>query len=341
MKILLVQTGFLGDVLLSTPVISGLRMILPHAEISVLTTPQAKPFLESHPELHEVLVFDKRGSASGLRGLMRLSNELRTRDFSLVVSLHKSYRTAVLLMLSGIKRRLGFREAALWWTYTKTIRRKHLPHEVLRNLVILELLGARLADLPKQMSLHPGTAAEEEAAQLLSGFPDSKLIGIAPGSVWATKRWTDDGFCELSRLLSADGYSIVLLGGKEDKEISEKIARSSSGSVLNLAGACSLAVSAAIVKRLSVLVTNDSSPLHIASAMQTPVVSIFCATIPEFGFGPWEVPHRIIEVRDLRCRPCGSHGGRTCPTGTHACRTGVRAKSVRDAVGQLLEAEIS
>lgn len=339
MKILIVQLGFLGDVILSTPVISGIRQVFPKAEISVLTTPQAAPFLRFHPEIHEVLVFEKRTKDAGLRGLFRLASEIRKREFGIAVSLHKSFRTAALLLLSRIPRTLGFREAALWWTYSKTIRRKHLQHDVLRNLVILELLGARLEDLPQEMKIVPGEKASEAAAELLSSLPKGPVVGIAPGSVWATKRWTEAGFRHLLQLLLGHDFPVVLLGGPDEVELCEKIAGSSTGDVLNLAGKTSLLESTAVIEKLSVLITNDSSPLHMASATGTPVVAIFCATVPEFGYGPWKVPHEIVQVEKLACRPCGPHGGNTCPTGTHACQIGVRPEMVFAAAQRLIRSD--
>ena len=236
MKVLLVQTGFLGDVILSTPVIAGLRALFPKADISLLTTPQAAPLLRSHPDLSELIVFEKRGKDSGLKGLFRLAKELRSKEFGLVVSLHKSYRTAALLFLSRIPRRLGFREASAWWSYTRTIRRKHLSHDVLRNLVILELLGARVEDLPQEMKISPGASAEEKAQEILAPFHSRPIIGIAPGSVWATKRWTEKGFARLVTLLQEKEFPVVLLGGPEERELCDRISGGASAEVLNLAG---------------------------------------------------------------------------------------------------------
>ena len=335
MKILLIQTGFLGDVLLSTPVIAGLRMIFPKAEITALTTREARPLLEHHPELHEVLVYDKRGADAGFTGLRKVAATLRAREFGLAVSLHKSFRTAVLLLLSGIRRRIGFREAALWWTYTQTTKRSHLPHDVLRNLVVLEPLGARLEDLPKAMSVYAGDAARSEADKLLRPLNGKSLVGIAPGSVWLTKRWTEEGFQETASQLAAAGFGIVVLGGPADAPLGERLVSRIEGQAINLAGKASLSVSAAVVERLDVLVTNDSAPLHIASCVGTPVAALFCATTPEMGYGPWQVPHEIVAVAGLRCRPCGRHGGRTCPTGTHACRYGITAAEVTSAAFRL------
>ncbi len=335
MKILVVQTGFLGDVVLSTPVLTNLRVMFPNSEIHMLTTPEAKPLVEHHPAISGVIVFDKRGDHRGIAGFLAMRRRLREENFSIVLSLHKSARTALLLFLSGIGERYGFREAALPFLYTRTVRRKHLPHEALRNLVILENLGAKLSKLDSRLVIGIPPAALAEADALL-GEHAGNVVGIAPGSVWATKRWTASGFASVGEELLATGARIVLLGGPKDKDCASAVETLMGGKVLNLAGKTTLLVSAAIISRLRILVTNDSSPLHIASACGTPVVAPFCATIPEFGFGPWKVLGETVGVHGLSCRPCGRHGGNECPTGTHACQLKLRPESVLDAVGRVL-----
>lgn len=337
MKVLVVQTGFLGDVILSTPVLTNLKRIFPAAEISVMTTPEARTLVQYHPAVSQVIVFDKRGADRGFSGMLRLAEKLREENFSIVLSLHKSARTSVLLKLARIPERYGFREAALAFLYTKTVRRKHLAHEAERNLVILQALGAKLSELDPRLSLGLPAEAHQDAEEALGSFQSGRIIGIAPGSVWATKRWTASGFAAVADELIEMGYRIVLLGGPKDKDMGDDVERLMAGAPLNLIGKASLLSSAAVIARLTLLVTNDSAPLHIASAMGTPVVAVFCATIPEFGFGPWLVPSETVGVLGLTCRPCGRHGGENCPTGTHACQLKLKPELTMDAVERVLK----
>ncbi len=332
-KILLFQTGFLGDLVLSTPVISALHDMFPAATIDVVCTKQASGFLSSHPLVSQVIEFDKRGKDSGFRGLLRKALELRSKHYDAVFSLHKSYRTALLLYLSRIPSRFGFKEASFSFLYTGTAKRKDLPHEVMRNLAILRVCGGDPEKLSYPLLLNCDPAKEEEAREIVEGLA-SDFVSIAPGSVWRTKRWTKEGFLGLSRKLIASGKGVVLLGGPDDAESGEFISRSLASEFtegreyLNLIGKIPIMTSAAIIKNSECLVTNDSSPLHIAGAVGTPVVAIFCATVPEFGFTPWKVPHRIVEKKGLSCRPCGSHGGQVCPVGTDACQKEVTPEEV-------------
>lgn len=337
MKILVVQTGFLGDVILSTPVIGSLRELYPDAEIYFLTTPLAEPLLRHHPELKEVLSFDKRRSRRGLYGLWRMARKLRKRQFDMVFSLHKSIRTSALLWLARIPIRYGFAEAKGRFLYTKTAPRKDQAHDVLRNLAILRNVDREPETLPQRMVVT--TTAEEQrfAARLLGSRTNRGRIGIAPGSAWATKRWTVNGFTEvLNHFLKRD-YDVVIIGGKEDLDIARELQHRAVRPIHNLVGQLDLVQSHAVIETLDLLVTNDSAPLHLASAALTPTVAIFCATIPEFGFGPWQSVSEVVGVENLPCRPCGRHGGKYCPTGTHACQVDLSSAVVVEAAERVLE----
>jgi heptosyltransferase II len=343
-KILLVQTGFIGDVVLSAPVITNLRNLYPQAGISLLTTPLAAPLFEGDLRLSQVIVFDKRGKDRGWEGLRRMSEKLRSEGFSVVFSLHKSRRTSVLLYLAQIPVRYGFANAKGSWLYSRRARRDDLSHEAERNLAIFRCVGLEPHELKQELHLEvPKQALEKadlelnEARRALPRRPaHTPLVGIAPGSVWATKRWTTRGFAEVTCALHDRGYQIVLIGGSDDVSVAQEIERKSSVPLINLVGTTDLLTSAAVISRLRLLITNDSSPLHIASACATPVVAVFCATVPEFGFGPWFISSETVGLASLSCRPCGRHGGRVCPTGTYACMEDLSPAVVIEAALRVL-----
>jgi heptosyltransferase-2 len=131
-------------------------------------------------------------------------------------------------------------------------------------------------------------------------------------------------------------HQVVLIGGAQDVELCDRIANlAASLNVVSLAGRLSFLSSAALIDRASVLVSNDSAPVHIASAMGTPVVEIFGATSPDFGFTPYGVAHRIVQREDLDCKPCAIHGGDHCPVKTFDCMEGLSAHTVIEAVHAL------
>ena len=336
-NILLVQTAFIGDCILATPLVDAIKSIYPQAALTVLTTPVAKEFYAYHPNVKEVIVFDKRQKDSGLGGLLAMSKVVRDKRFDLVFSLHKSWRTAFLLWWAGIPQRFGFREAAGSFLYTKTVWRCGYHHEVLRNVAILENVGRSVDEFANKMVVYIPEAEQQLAEKMLSSAEHNRVIAIAPGSVWATKRWTVAGFSAVVKELVRQNWSVVLIGGAADCAQAEEIARrADSDRVINAVGKVSLLTSAAIIGRCRCLVTNDSAPLHLASACGTPVVSLFCATVPEMGYGPWQVEHENVEVENLSCRPCGRHGHKTCPTGTHYCQLNITVAMVMAKIENLM-----
>ena len=337
MNILLVQTAFIGDVVLATPVIQALKQIYRDSTISVLTTPISAPILVNHPDIAEVIIFDKHKSQKGLAGIVELANRLSAMNFDVVFSLHKSWRTAFVLWLAKIPKRYGFKEASGQIFYTKTVIRKDLSHEVMRNLAIMRNVGNEPNTFAGNLRVELPQEAYAEAEKLSPGKKAELRIVIAPGSVWATKRWTVDGFSKVATHFLSKNAEVILIGGEGDIDIANEISYRSNGCIRNYVGKLSLLGSAAIIDKADLLVANDSAPLHFASALKTPVVAIFCATSIKQGFGPWQVSSAVLGVDELRCRPCGRHGMQYCPTGTHNCQLLVTADKVIEAAERLLE----
>jgi len=340
-----VQTGFIGDVILSSPVISALKKVYPDSEISLLTTPLASDLYKTHKDLKEVLVFDKRKTQKGIFGIFSMASELRAKSYDVVYSLHKSSRTSALLFLSGIKKRYAFKESKLNFLYSKVAPRSDLKHDALRNLAILRVHDLKPEDHACPMSLGQSASAKEKALDIISSLKGKKIVVIAPGSVWATKRLPVETFLETSLKCLDAGYGVVFIGGPDDKQLAEFLVKGIEAkegiqkNYVDAIGKCPLSTSAEIIRASDIVISNDSSPLHMASATGTPVVATFCATVPEQGFGPWMVPFKIVEVKNLYCRPCGRHGSNVCPTGTHACQKGIDSSDIFDAVGELLRSE--
>lgn len=339
MRVLLIQTGFIGDVILSTPVFSRAKDIYPNAKVDLLTTKVAADLFEQDDRFDRVIVYDKRGEDGGISGFLRILFELRKQNYNSIITLHKSIRTSLLVYLTRAKNRLGFKEASLNYLFNKSSARSDLSHEVLRNLAIYRAVGREPEPCPMQLSY---SATVNNSVEKLIAKYTRPIVGIAPGSVWATKRWTMEGFAEVAKDISNLGYQVLLIGGLEDKESADSII-SNTANCENLCGKLSLAESACLISKLKVLICNDSSPLHMASAAQTPVIALFCATVPEFGFGPWMVPSRVLGVEGLDCRPCGRHGGNTCPTGTHFCQLQLKSTQVlaafKDLLAELLDSK--
>ncbi|MBU1170755.1 MAG: glycosyltransferase family 9 protein [Proteobacteria bacterium] len=332
MKILIVQTSFLGDTILSTPVISGIKQIYPDAELWMMTTPLSSKLIEHDPLLSGVIAYDKRGMDAGFKGLFAMARRIRQMGFQAVYSLHRSYRTSVLLFLSKIPVRIGFREAKLSFLYHQTFTRNPKDHDVIRNLSILKGHGdPSLFETDMRLfAPDPLTIGEKIRAHI----PDKPYAVLVPGSAWETKMWHHDGFRKTASYLLDKGVGVLLLGAREDMETNAMVAKGID--VIDLAGKTSIPDALYIMKHANLVVCNDSMSLHMASAFKIPTVVIFCATSPAFGFGPWKNKARVVEKK-LDCKPCSRHGGRRCPMGTDACMKDLDSADVISAINSLLD----
>jgi heptosyltransferase-2 len=214
------------------------------------------------------------------------------------------------------------------------VRRDRRRHDVERNLALCAPFGG--AEGPVRLSVPVSAEAAARAAALLPDGP-GPLVGIAPGSVWATKRWSAAGFGAVTAQLAAEGARCVVLGAPDETALAEDVRAESGGRATVLAGRTDLATLVAIIDRLALLIANDSAPMHVACARGVPVVAVFCATTPALGYGPWGPRATVVEA-DLACRPCGRHGGRSCPRGTEDCIRLIRPDSVLAAARAALSA---
>jgi heptosyltransferase-2 len=339
-KILVVQTSFLGDVVLTTPLIAGIRRRYPKTHLAVLCAPRGKDILEGHPDIDEIIVYHKRRHGGRRQSIWRMARELRARRFTMAISPHKSFRTALLLFLSGIPRRIGFRQSSGWFLFHERVTRDSSRHDVERNLSLLTALGDEPGEsgcAPRVEVTPSAKKRAEEVFRSLGIGGEGPVFGINPGSVWATKRWIPEGYAELIVALKRKyGGHIVLFGGEDDREITEKIMALSGNACVSLVGRIGLRELAAAIERCIVFITNDSGPMHVAVARGVPVVAVFCATTPSLGFYPYSGNAVVVE-KELGCRPCGSHGGQRCPLGTEDCMRLIKAEDVMLGVERLLD----
>jgi heptosyltransferase-2 len=312
---LVVQTSFLGDMVLTTPLIAYLAERGP---VDVVATPAAAALLANHPRVRETIVYDKRAAQSGVGGFMRLAQRLRANRYEAANHAQGSVRSGALTAAARIGDRVGFASSAGRMFYTTRIA----PIDNMHHAARLLSLGTRdpLRAVSRETlrpALYPGATERAAVDELLTGRRDERsLVAIAPGSVWATKRWPF--YAELAKLLSAQ-VQIVVVGGPADTALATEIFAATNGSAIDATGRLSLLASAELIRRAALLVTNDSSPLHLASAMNTPTLAIFGPTVPEFGFGPLAALSEVAGVTDLSCRPCDRHGPQRCPLGHWRC----------------------
>ncbi len=320
-KIGIFQTSFIGDSVLTTPLIKKTKKLFPDTQIVVITRPQTQDIFKPLPEVAQVILNDKRGW-NKIAGVWKTARDIRKAGIDILLVPHRSFRSALIAWLSGVKIRIGFTSSEGWFLYTKTVPFNWMIHDAERNLSLLQGIAKEQFGGEKlSMSFTP--SAEENVARLLKDFnlEGKKLVGIHAGSAWPTKCWPQEYFVELiSKLQTELGVQCVLVGGgKQDTDLGEKICQLAQGHAASLCGKTSLADLMALMKHLSLFITNDSGPMHIATAFDVPTLAIFGPTTRELGFFPYGQGHRVLEVKDLPCRPCALHGGKKCPLGHFKC----------------------
>ena len=338
-KIGIFQTSFIGDSVLTTPLIQKTKKLFPDTQIVVITRPQTEDIFKPLPEVSEVILNDKRGW-NKIAGVWKTARAIKKSGMDILLVPHRSFRSALIAWLSRVPIRIGFTSSEGWFLYTKTVPFNWMIHDAERNLSLLQgIAKEKFGGEKLTMSFTP--SAEENVARLLKDFnlEGKKLVGIHAGSAWPTKCWPMEYFVELiSKLQTELGVQVVLVGGgKKDADLGEKICQLSKGHAASLCGKTSLADLMALMKHLSLFITNDSGPMHIATAFDVPTLAIFGPTTRELGFFPYGEGHRVLEVKDLPCRPCALHGGKKCPLGHFKCMRDILPEEVFKNAKEMLK----
>jgi heptosyltransferase II len=314
---LVIEMAFPGDVVISLALAAELKRLDPTARVTYLTRPDAAELASASPDVDEVIVFDKRGSDSGMAGIERIASQLNELNFTHLFLLHNSKRSIELAKRLSIQTKIGFASDA-----KLTHEVSEPPFGTARSARAISLLDSLFADVDH--STLPRLAPPHTS--LIE--PEDNIVALAPGSVWATKKWGDDKFVELAELLLQEDVKIVVIGGPSEREVGERIKAIDPERVVNLAGKTSLVQAAGVIAKCRLLIGNDSAPIHLATAVATKTVMILGPTVKEFGFAPQESMSKIAEVEGLWCRPCTAHGSDVCPIFTHKCMKTISATEV-------------
>ena len=310
MKFLIIQTAFIGDVVLATPMAEALAQ-LNNAEVHFLVRKGNESLLENNPFIDRVWIWHK--GQNKLRNLFKLSTEIRKEKFDCIINLQRFASTGFLAWRSEASKKIGFQENPFSFCFTSKFKHEvnNGLHEVNRNLKLLREFVP--GDFPPR--LFPSVKNFETVAE----FKSKPYVCVAPSSVWFTKQWPKANFIQLVKELSKK-HHVFLLGAKSDFDLCEEVRGVDNLNTTNLCGKLSFLESAALMRDAAMNFVNDSAPMHFASAMNAPTTAFFCSTIPEFGFGPLSEFSRIVEAsEELACRPCGLHGKKACPLGHFKC----------------------
>ncbi|HJQ11363.1 MAG TPA: lipopolysaccharide heptosyltransferase II [Gemmatimonadaceae bacterium] len=332
---LVIQTSFLGDVILTTPLIAQLAARGP---VDVLVTPQGATALANNPDIRTIIRYDKRSTYGSALGLWQTIKGIRShRPYDAAYLAQGSFRSGLLAMLTGAKERIGFTSSTGRVLYTKQIAYRPDHHHAQR---LWSLAMPQAADTATREQIRPRLyPSDEERAQVdrlirKNGLSPQPFVALAPGSAWGTKRWPY--YVDLAKRL-ADDFRIAIIGSNADSDTAREIASVvPPDCVIDGAGSLSLLASAELIGRAQAIVTNDSAPQHLASAMGTPTLSIFGPTVPEFGFGPLAERNIAAGHNGLSCRPCHRHGPQRCPLGHWRCMRELSAEYISSLLPQVL-----
>lgn len=323
-KFLVIQTAFIGDVVLSTAVVEKLHRYFPDAEIHFLVRKGNEGLLANNPHIREVLIWDKKKKK--IPNLFKLLKKIRSEKYDKVINLQRFFATGMLTALSGACETLGFDKNPLSFLFSKKVPHhfdpEHPRHEVERNN---DLIRHFTDDALIKPALYPSKQDEEK----IKPYCNRPFITISPSSVWYTKKFPVEKWIDCINRFPR-GYQIYFLGGPDNVDECESLkSKVDYPGIEILAGKLSFLQSAALMKQAAMNYVNDSGPLHFTSAVNAPVTAIFCSTAPVLGYTPLSDNARIVETKEkLDCRPCGWHGHRSCPKQHFRCALGIQNEDI-------------
>ncbi len=310
---LIIQTAFIGDVILALPVASKLKRFYPEATVDIIVRKGNEGLLQNNPNINRVIILDK---SQKYKNTFKLIQQIRKNKYDTVVNIQRYLTTGIITAFSGAKNTIGFNKNPLSFLFTKQVPhtmdvRKDGKHEVERNLSLIESLTDASFEMPV---MYPTAQDFTKVKQ------DKPYYCLSPSSVWFTKQYPVKRWIELMNHFPKD-RRLILVGGPGDRESNQNILEATCHpDVVNMAGHLSFNESAALMKKAVMNFVNDSAPLHMCSAVNAPVRALFCSTVPAFGYTPLSDDSKVLEVDiNLACRPCGLHGKRQCPEKHFKC----------------------
>ncbi len=337
-KFLVIQTAFIGDAILTLPMIQKLKELNPNSLVDVISIPETAVLFNHSPAVNVVNILDKRGKHKNAIQVYKFAKYLKQQNYSRIYAPHRSLRTSLLVMLSGVRETYGFNLNSLSHIYKYIAEYENANHEVERNLRLIEfpIENHDWRILP-EINISPET--ENKIEEFFVDFDKNKnFAAVAPGSVWQTKIYPPEYMKEIIGFLAARFDQVFLIGGERDSKICDGLAEKISGKVKSVAGKFSLIESISFLKRMKILISNDSAPSHLGMCADIPVLMLYCSTVPDFGFYPYNKKSYFLSFNDLFCKPCGIHGFQKCPLDNFACGYNLKPESVITKIKEMINA---
>ncbi|WP_369712951.1 glycosyltransferase family 9 protein [Leptotrichia sp. HSP-342] len=299
MKILVIHTAFIGDIVLSTPLIQRLKDMYPESEIDYLTLPTNKSVISNNPNLNEIILYDKKGQDKGIKGFLRVLKILKQKKYDYAVIPHRFIKSILLAKLAKIPNIVGFDVATGSFLLNKKVHYDMKKHEVERLLDLVEYKGEKIP-----IRIYPAKENFTKINKILEhhgyfGNKGQKLILVAPGSQRAEKMWPIEKYREIiERLKKNKNYFIGITGSKDEKKLSLNFPNDKN--VIDFRGEINLVEFGALISKADIVVGNDSSPIHIASGFEKPfVIGIFGPGKRDLGFFPYTEKSNVIENNEF------------------------------------------
>lgn len=324
-KFLVIQTAFIGDAILGTALLEKLHQNNPESQIDYLVRKGNESLFKHHPFINEILIWDKSTKYSSLFGLI---GKVRRNGYDTVYNIQRFANSGLLAGLSGAKERVGYQSNPLSFLFTRKVNHRFglghaMVHEVDRVLDLLGISNERI-----RPRIYPRAQDRSNIAE----YAQDPFVTVAPASVWFTKQLPAAKWIEFIDRIPND-LKVILIGGPADHAISGEISSKVSRPTIDLTGKLNLLETAALMELAKMNFANDSAPVHLASATNSPICEVYCSTIPDFGFFPLsENSHMVEVVEKLACRPCGIHGKTACPKGHFKCANDMDVSTMLTAI---------
>jgi heptosyltransferase-2 len=313
-RVLIIDTAWLGDVILTTSLIGATAAVWPRAELHVLVAPRGEVVLRGHPQVHRLWVFDKRGTQKSVAGLFRLGRELKETRFDVVLNAHPSFRSRLLAWLSRAPMRVGYEGflSSLCHTHLVPNDLAVEPDHAMRRLALLRALVPEAKSAPLHVALQAEAVSRTERFLVDHGIAGKPLLALVVGSAWETKRWPIESYTSLAqRWIRENDGSVVAVGGEEETELVERLCDQAPGAIHFLNEP--IPQVAALLARSSVVVGNDTGVSFLGIAAGAPkVIVLFGCTQVDYAFPP---PHSAIQAGVPCCLPRTGHGSHRCRWG--------------------------
>lgn len=336
-RLLIRSTNWVGDAIMTTPTIRAIRKGFPNARISILLKPWVAPVFEHSPHVDTLIIYDGDGRHKGNFGKLRLARDLRKYGFDAAILLQNAFEAALIAFLSGIPVRIGYNRDArqLLLTHaiscTNEIRKEHQTKYYLN---ILYGIGMDADDRDLYLRLSQQDRLRAEKILKKQGLSDDfKWVGINPSATFGpAKQWPIDRYARLAdRIIEYTNARVIVFGGPQDRRLGKDISRKMRHRPIDLSGRTTLGEAMALIERCALFITNDSGLMHVAAALDVPLIAIFGST-NSTTTGPWSSNSRVVQV-PMECSPCLKP---ECPKGHLNCMDQIRVDMIFDVAKEIL-----